>query len=130
MSGPVAPVVGAGFQDNVFPIGFIKDEERIDLFKKISLYVRFMHFDGMSQLVVEMKCLGRHVASTVMSPHCELIYEEDSQRDISTMVRNLIKSPPDESGREWYRSVFNFETFRDVVRGICDAKKWEAPKGV
>jgi hypothetical protein len=130
MSGPVDSIVKGLLQDNVFPIGFIKDEERMDIFKKISLYIRFMHFDGMSQLVVEMKSIGRHVASTIMAPYCELIEPDFSQIEISAGIRNLIKNPPDESEREWYMSIFNFKTFGRILGEVCNAKRWEAPKGL
>lgn len=130
MSGPVDSVVKDLMQDNVFPIGFIKDEDRMDLFKKISIYVRFMHFDGMSQLVVEMKSIGRHVASTITAPYCELIEPDFDQREISYNIRNIIGSPPSKEGEGWYRSVFNKETFDRVIRGICESRKWEGPLGL
>jgi hypothetical protein len=117
-------------QSNVNLIGQATYGMMVHIFEKTSIYVRFMHFDGMSQLVVESKCLGRHVASTVMTPYCELIEPDFSQAEISEGIKNLIKDPPDEAGREWYRALFNFKTFGRIVGEICNEKKWEVPKGL
>ena len=130
IDGPGMPISKTVIPDNVIALGNIRDEDRMEVFSKISLYIRFMYFDGMSQMVVEMKCLGRHVASTISAPYCELIEPDHTQEEISVAIRELMKSPPDKAGREWYKSVFSRETFARVVNGICDVKGWEPPNTV
>jgi hypothetical protein len=128
--GPGVPVSFLPTRPHIINLGNVSDEDRMDLFSKISLYVRFMKFDGLSQLVVEMKSIGRHVASTIMTPFCELIEPDYSQKEISSSIVKLVESPPSPEGREWYRSVFNIETFGRIFEGICNKKGWEAPKGI
>jgi hypothetical protein len=127
LDGPGVPIPKTGLPEHVVALGNIRDEERMDLFSKISLYVRFMHFDGMSQSIVEMKCLGRHVASTIANPYCEIIEPGYTQVEVSAALRTLVQYPPDEKGREWYRSVFCEETFNRIVSDICKMKKWDSP---
>jgi hypothetical protein len=129
-SGPGVPlprVLDNFVQPNVYLIRHMEDNGRIELFSKISIYVRFMYFDGMSQLVVEMKSIGRHVASTIMTPFCEFIQPEYTQQEISDAIKELSKNPPVPEGRDWYRSVFSMDTFSRTLKGICELKKWGSP---
>ena len=120
---PIMDIAAPG-QTNVIRVDNVPDDDRLELFKKIGVYVRFMHFDGMSQLTIEMKILGRHVITTEFVPYAEIVSVKDSLRDISERMRNLIKQPPDPEGAKWYKQVFSMATFRRVLNGIGEQRHW------
>jgi len=134
MSGPAVckPVIGPDFpQDNVILVSAIDEDERVEVFKKISMFIRLMHYDGMSQLIVEMKSLGRHVITTVYAPHCDIVDPTQSPAEIANLAKQIVTAgPPLEAGTNWYRSIFNKTTFLRVLRGVCHVKGWEEPKAV
>jgi hypothetical protein len=116
--------IDVGHQENLFYIDTLPDEELLELYSKISLYVRLMLRDGMSQLIVEMKSLGRHVVTTVLAPHCELVSPDQSPHEIYALIKQTISHPPAVVGTEFYRNLFNLKNFQRVLRGLCHAKGW------
>jgi hypothetical protein len=83
-----------------------------------------MKLDGLSQTVVEMKTLGRHVFYTTPMAHCHLIEPEESVESVATKIRAVIGSPLDEEGAKWYRSIFTVENFKNIVGDLCKQEGW------
>ena len=117
-------VIDKNFQNNVFVFDRLTDQARIDLFKKVSLYVRLMHWDQLSQLVIEMKVLGKHVLYTSPAPYCKFVKPEDSTEAIVKMIRERLPVLPDGRGSIWYRQFFSKEQFLRSIRTLCEQKKW------
>jgi hypothetical protein len=112
-------------QDNVVSLDWIEDDDREGIFKKVSIFVRLMNYDGLSQTVVEMKSLGRHVFYTGLAPYCNRVSAADSPETIADKVRSTVNEPLDAEGAEWYRKVFSMENFKRITRKLCQTKGWD-----
>jgi hypothetical protein len=123
------PGVGVGIptQENVTDLKWIPDNKRGELFKKVSTHVRFMHYDGLSQTVIEMKMLGRHVFYTTHFPYCNYVDQEEKVEVTAQRVRETIQLPPDREGIEWYWSIFNRDNFSRILGDLCEKKGWGFP---
>jgi hypothetical protein len=111
--------------DNIVSLDWIEDDDKEEIFKKVSVFVRLMNFDGLSQTVVEMKSLGRHVFYTGFAPYCHQIQESDSPSRIAENVRSIINAPLDIEAAKWYRKVFSVENFRKITGKLCQTKGWD-----
>ena len=114
-------------QENVTDLKWITDDKRGEVFKKVSVHVRFMLYDGLSQTVIEMKMLGRHVFYTTSFPYCNYVDEKEGIEDIIQRVRKTILLPPDQEGREWFWSIFNQENFGRILGELCERQGWGFP---
>jgi hypothetical protein len=128
-AGQGRKVIKESFQNNIIDVGWISGEQRYDLFKKISVYLRLMNFDGTSQFVIEMKILGRHVFYTLPAPYCNYVKSEDSPQEIAQAIREQINVPIDLEGAAWYRKVFSKRNFVETIRSLCALKAWDFPYG-
>jgi hypothetical protein len=116
-------------QENLTDLKWIpNDDEREELFKKVSVYVRFMLYDGLSQTVIEMKMLGRQVFYTTPFPYCNYIEPEESVESVAQRVREAISLPPDRQARKWYWSVFNRENFNRILGQLVKKEGWSFPE--
>lgn len=118
------PLTDLGNYDHLIHVDRVPDDQRLELFKKIGVYIRFMHFDGMSQLTIEMKYLGKHVVTSEFVPYAEIVDDEDSVQVISERIRGLINHPPNPAGTEWYRKIFSIDTFNQVLSSIGESRGW------
>ena len=114
-------------QENVTDLKWMSDDAREEVFKKVSVYVRFMLYDGLSQTVIEMKILGRHVFYTTPFPYCNYVDPKDDVEMIAQRVRETVLLPLDQEGRKWYWSVFNKENFERILGQLCRDKGWSFP---
>jgi len=114
-------------QENVTDLKWMSDDAREEVFKKVSVYVRFMLYDGLSQTVIEMKILGRHVFYTTPFPYCNYVDPKDDVEMIAQRVRETVLLPLDQEGRKWYWSVFNKENFERILGQLCKNKGWSFP---
>jgi hypothetical protein len=130
---PIYVVCGPGMgvdiptQENVTDLKWVRDDKRGDLFKKVSVHVRFMKYDGLSQTVIEMKMLGRHVFYTTRFPYCNYIDQEEKVEVTAQRVREAISLPRDEDGIKWYWSIFNRDNFSRILGKLCEKKGWDFP---
>jgi len=130
LHGKGKKVVDGKFQDNIIDLDWIEDEARESIFRKVSVHIRLMHYDGLSQTVVEMKMLGRHVFYTEIVPYCNPVEADDSPSDIAELVRQKIDAPLDIEGAEYYRRVFSKENFLKIITELCALKGWDFPYGI
>jgi hypothetical protein len=117
-------VIDGSFQSNIVDVDWVPDEDRKEIFKQIAVHVRLMNFDGLSQTVIEMKMIGRHVFYSNPSPYCEYVAPEDSVEAIANRIRSKLDCPLDIDGAWWYRSVFSKSNFLTIVKRLCALKRW------
>jgi hypothetical protein len=116
-------------QENVTDLKWIpSDDKREEIFKKISVYVRFMLYDGLSQTVIEMKMLGRHVFYTSNFPYCNYVDPKDGVDAVAKRVREVISLPLDKQAIKWYWSVFNRENFNKILGQLVKKEGWSFPQ--
>jgi hypothetical protein len=127
LSGQGTKVPKEEFPSNVTTFEWISEERKRDLFKKVSVYLRLMNFDGLSNFVIEMKALGRHVVYTNPAPFCDFVTLEESPKTIANRVERKMKMPLDTEGAEWYKTVFSKENFSRTAKELCAKKGWDFP---
>jgi hypothetical protein len=131
---PIYVVRGPGIgvnppvQENVTDLKWMTDDEREEVFKKVSVYVRFMLYDGLSQTVIEMKILGRHVFYTSHFPYCNYIDPKEDVETVAQRVREAISLPLDREAVKWYWSVFNRENFNKILGQLVKKEGWSFPQ--
>lgn len=118
------PIVDKRFQNDVHYHESVKEEDRADIFRQVNVLVKLMKHDAMSQTVVEMKCLKRHVFWTTRAPYCRLI-EPGLRMDIlARMVRNPALLRPDAEGAKYYHELHTPAMFLKMVKELCSKKGW------
>lgn len=127
LKGQGVKIIDNKFQKNIVDFEWICEEEKRKLFRNVSVYLRLMNFDGLSQLVIEMKSLGRHVFYTNPTPFCDFVVSGESSKEIARRVLDKIETPLDMVGAEWYKTVFSKENFSKTAKTLCAERGWDFP---
>lgn len=118
------PIIDKRFQNNIHYQELMNEEERAEVFSQVNILVKLMKYDAMSQTVVEMKCLRRHVFWTISAPYCKLI-EPGLRMDIlARMVKNPALLRQDIEGAKYYRNLHTPAQFLKIVKELCSKKGW------
>lgn len=111
---------------------YIGGEEKKQLYKETYVYLRHTEHDGLPEIIVELKKMGRHVIMNYPYPHCIVAYTKD---EIVKHINRLYKEfkdegrPLDVRGKLYYRQKYSKENFIkrfiEIIYGESCLKKWE-----
>ena len=103
---------------NLYNVGMIYGNDKIELYKKISLYIRIPFHDGLPNSMIEMLTNGRRVIHNY--PYSYVDFLCSNMDDLNSMVNKLYNKSLEKEALEYYRSNYNITVMHKSLNKILD----------